>query len=400
MFTRDAKFYDLIGKGLASLGYTGNGALQSFVDDFFAEKYNAEETFAQLGFPLNPNMPINPTFEQIEATIRPYTMAGYVDIDSDGPSKSADGLSLRQGGLPTFKHEVTIDRKIMREKLMLAEAIGRTNSEIDNVMVKLLFKGVDDLLGGNYNTMQYQRHQIVSNFGKLVIDATNNPYGLPLELDFGVNENHKVTSKWYSKDGSGNVTQDTTVTKGTVDPIKVLRDLKRSAEENDGIPACHWEISKTTYDDIMTMPYFRQMYVLSVNPTITDKTQQLAYGNTIEESVIFDYLQRRIGRIDVIDAVASVEKIDQSTHLTKYETLKSFNDGVFVLVPDGEIGDVQCGRPVYMETPGSRVALYDGGRTLLRQVFNDENMIQTIKSEVTALCVPNKTRWFYYVTVK
>lgn len=400
MFTRDAQFYDLIGKGLVSLGYTGQGALQGFVDDFFAEKYNAESTFAELGFPLNPNLPINPTYEQIEATIRPYTMAGYVDIDSDGPSKSVDGLSLKQGGLPTFKHEVTIDRKIMREKLMLAEAIGRTTSEIDNVMVKLLFKGVDDLLGGNYNTMKYQRHQIVSNYGKLVIDAKNNPYGLPLELDFGVSESHKTTSKWYAKDGSGNVTQDAAVTKGTVDPIKVLRDIKRAAEENDGMPSSHWEISKTTYDDIMSLPYFRQMYVLSANPMITDKTQQIAYGNTISDDVIFDYLQRRVGRIDVIDAVASVEKIDATTHATKYETLKSFNEGVFVLVPDGEIGDVQCGRPVYMETPGSRTALYDGGRTLIRQVFNDENMIQTIKSEVTALCVPNKTRWFYYVTVK
>ena len=148
MFTRDANFYDLIGKGLASLGYTGASSLQSFVDDFFAEKYNAETTFAELGFPLNPNLPINPTYEQIEATIRPYTMAGYVDIDSDGPSKSVDGVSLKQGGLPTFKHEVTLDRKIMREKLMLAEAIGRTNTEIDNVMVKLLFRGVEDLLGG------------------------------------------------------------------------------------------------------------------------------------------------------------------------------------------------------------------------------------------------------------
>ncbi len=400
MFTRDAQFYDLIGKGLVSLGYTGQGALQGFVDDFFAEKYNAESTFAELGFPLNPNLPINPTYEQIEATIRPYTMAGYVDIDSDGPSKSVDGLSLKQGGLPTFKHEVTIDRKIMREKLMLAEAIGHTTSEIDNVMVKLLFKGVDDLLGGNYNTMKYQRHQIVSNYGKLVIDAKNNPYGLPLELDFGVSESHKTTSKWYAKDGSGNVTQDATVTKGTVDPIKVLRDIKRAAEENDGMPSSHWEISKTTYDDIMSLPYFRQMYVLSANPMITDKTQQIAYGNTISEDVIFDYLQRRVGRIEVIDAVASVEKIDATTHATKYETLKSFNEGVFVLVPDGEIGDVQCGRPVYMETLGSRTALYDGGRTLIRQVFNDENMIQTIKSEVTALCVPNKTRWFYYVTVK
>lgn len=400
MFTRDANFYDLIGKGLASLGYTGASSLQSFVDDFFAEKYNAETTFAELGFPLNPNLPINPTYEQIEATIRPYTMAGYVDIDSDGPSKSVDGVSLKQGGLPTFKHEVTLDRKIMREKLMLAEAIGRTNTEIDNVMVKLLFRGVDDLLGGNYNTMMYQRHQIVSNYGKLVINATNNPYGLPLELDFGVSSSHKTVSKWYTKDSQGNVAQAENVSNGTIDPIKVLRNIKKNAEDKDGMPSCHWEISKTTYDDIMSLPYFRQMYVLSANPMITDPAQQLAYGNTIDDSLIFEYLQRRVGRIVVVDAVASVEKIDPATHTTKYETLKSFNEGVFVLVPDGEIGDVQCGRPVYMETPGSRTALYDGGRTLIRQVFNDENMIQTIKSEVTALCVPNKTRWFYYVTVK
>lgn len=400
MYKRNAEFYDLIGKGLTSLGYSGAGALQGFVDDFFASKYNAEEAFANMGFPLNPNMPINPTYEQIEATVRPYTMAGYVDIDSDGPSKSVDGVSLKQGGLPTFKHEVTLDRKILREKLMLAEAIGGTNSEIDNVMVKLLFKGVDDLLGGNYNTMMYQRHQIVSNYGKLVINAANNPYGLPLELDFGVNAKHKTASKWYTVGNDGKVTENSDVTNGKIDPIKVLRDIKRKAEQEDGMPLSHWEISKDTYDCLMEMPYFRKMYVLATNPMVTGPAQQLAYGNSIDEAVIFDYIQRRVGRIVVIDAVASVEKINASTHKAEFVNLKSFNDGVFVLVPDGEIGDVQCGRPVYMETPGSRVALYDGGRTLLRQVYNDENMIQTIKSEVTGLCVPNKTRWFYYVTVK
>ena len=121
MFTRDSKFYDLVGKGLASLGYTGNEALQLFVNDMFKEKYDAERTFAEVGFPLNPDLPFRPTYEQIEATVRPYTMAAYVDIDSDGPSKSTDGLSLKSGGLPTFKHEVTLDRKILREKMMLAD---------------------------------------------------------------------------------------------------------------------------------------------------------------------------------------------------------------------------------------------------------------------------------------
>ena len=126
MMTRDKQFYDIVAKGLASMGYVdknGVSALQYYIQDMFANKYNAERTFANLGFPLNPNIPINPTYEQIEATIRPYTMATYVDIDSDGATKSTDGMSLKMGGLPTFKHEVTLSRKILREKMMLANAI-------------------------------------------------------------------------------------------------------------------------------------------------------------------------------------------------------------------------------------------------------------------------------------
>ena len=84
----------------------------------------------------------------------------------------------------------------------------------------------------------------------------------------------------------------------------------------------------------------------------------------------------------------------------EYTYMDSFNEGVLVYVPDGAIGDVQCGKPIYMETPGARVALYDGGRTLIRQVFEDETMTQVIKSEVTGLAVPNKVRWMYYLTVK
>lgn len=116
MYTRNKEFYDIVGKGLAALGYTGNKPLEAWINDMFAEKYNAEQTFSQMGFPLNPNIPLNPTYEQIEATVRAYTLATYVDIDSDGATKSTDGISLQMGGLPTFKHEIVLSRKILREK--------------------------------------------------------------------------------------------------------------------------------------------------------------------------------------------------------------------------------------------------------------------------------------------
>lgn len=400
MITRNKEFYDLVGKGLASLGFTGVNAFSEWINYMFAEKYNAEQTFAQMGFPLNPDIPINPTYEQIEATIRPYTMAAYVDIDSDGPTKSTDGLALKMGNLPTFKHEVTLSRKSLREKMLLADAIGGTTPEIESTVMKLLFYGVDDLLGGNYNTFLYQRHQIVSNQGKLVIDGKNNPLGIPLLVDFGVPKKNISTSKWYTKSGD-TATQETNVTSGTIDPIKVMKDIRRNATDNDYAPAGHWECDSITFDDLLSLPYFRKMYVMYSRPDITDEGNISAYGALVDDDTIKRFIETRIGaEIRVIDSVSSVESFDRTTQKVKYTNLRSFNEGVLVYVPNGDLGDVQCGRPIYMETPGARVALYDGGRTMIRQVFNDETMTQVVKSEVTGLVVPNKVRWFYYLNIK
>ena len=399
MYTRNKEFYDIVGRGLAALGYTGNKPLESWINDMFAEKYNAEQTFSQMGFPLNPNIPLNPTYEQIEATIRPYTLATYVDIDSDGATKSTDGLSLNMGGLPTFKHEITLSRKILREKMMLMDAIGGSTPEIESTIMELLFNGVDNLLGGNYNTFLYQRNQVVSKKGQLVINASNNPLGIALTIDFGVPKKNIKDSVWYKKPDD-TVSQDAAVGT-TIDPIRVMRQVRRDSEEKDFAPAGHWECSKTTFEDLISLPYFRQMYTVATRPDISDKNMQLSFANLVPDDTIKAFIEARIGaEIRVIDSISVVESFNKTSKEMEYKNLQSFEEGVLVYVPNESLGDVQCGRPVFMETPGARTALYDGGRTLIRQVFNDETMTQVIKSEVTGLVVPNKVRWFYYLNVK
>lgn len=352
-----------------------------------------------MGFPLNPNIPLNPTYEQIEATVRPYTLATYVDIDSDGAAKSTDGLSLKMGGLPTFKHEITLSRKILREKMMLMDAIGSSTPEIESTIMELMFNGVDNLLGGNYNTFLYQRNQVVSKKGQLVINASNNPLGIALTIDFGVPKKNIKDSVWYKK------TDDTAVQDAavgtTIDPIKVMRQVRRDSEEKDFAPAGHWECSKTTFEDLISLPYFRQMYTVATRPDISDKNMQLSFANLVPDDTIKTFIEARIGaEIRVIDSISVVESFNKTSKEMEYKNLQSFEEGVLVYVPNESLGDVQCGRPVFMETPGARTALYDGGRTLIRQVFNDETMTQVIKSEVTGLVVPNKVRWFYYLNIK
>lgn len=389
---RNKEFYDLIAQGLTAYGYT---SFSEYLNDMFAEKYNADKTYEQLGFPLNPSIPINPTYEQLEATVRPYTMATHTDIDSDGPTKSPDGLSISMGQIPVFKHEYTIGRKTLREQMYLADRIGSVTADIIDVVMEQLFITTDSLLGGNYNTMAYMRHQVVSNDGKLVINASNSNLGIPLSIDFGVNSANKVTSAWYTKAANGKVTAKT-----NIDPIKDLKDLKSGAERKSFMPRGHFEVSKTTWDDVMSLGYFQEKFATASYPGISsDNVSNLA--SLAPEEAVKTWLEKVIGaRIVVIDHIGFVEKFDTATKKLGFVECESFKEGVFVYVPDGAIGDTQFGRPIAMETPGARNAFYDGGRTLIRQVFNDEKMYQTIKSEFTGIVVPNKTRWMYYLTVK
>ena len=389
--TRTPEFYDLVAHGLTNLGYS---SFSEWVDDNFAEKYNAEETFAQMGFPLNPNIPLQPTYEQLEATVRPYTMAGYVDYDSDGPTKSTDGATLKIGQIPIFKHEVPISPKTLRDQLYLADRIGSVSPEISQVAMDQLFISTDNLLGGNYNTFRYQRHQIISNEGKLVINAKNNPLGIPLEVDFGVPSKNKMSYVCYTKASDGTITE-----KAGVNLIEKMKDVKYNAEQRDRCPAGHWEVSKTTWQDILKLESLRAMYVAVKNTLVDAETRKLLEG-LVEEDAFKAWFEGVVGaKVEVIDFIGFVEKFDIKQKKIVYDECPAFNEGELVYIPDGAVGDGQFGKPFAVRTPGARIALYDGGRTLIRQIFKDETMHQVIKSQTQGLCVPNKTRWFYYLKI-
>lgn len=397
---RDAQFYDFIAQGLASLGYVegGRASLQMYLNDMFAEKWNAEKTYANMGFPLDPDIKLNPTYEQIEAVIRPYTMAAYVDYDSDGPSKSVDGATLKTGEINIFKHEVYLDRKKIREKMALVDMLGGMRSDIVDAVMNLFFTSVDSLIGGNFNTVQFQRHQIVGNEGKLVIDGINNPYGLPFVLDFGVPAKNKHTSTWFYKDSNNNVVQVSGIGKG-INPINVCQKIVEDAEEDDFAPEGHWECSKKTKNDLIAMPFFREMFATVNRPDITKDTLRISWSNTVPKETIWNFIQEQIGRIEVVDKVGAIEFINPKTRKAQYHNIQAFREGVLVYVPNGEIGTVQSGKLVAIDDGSTRTAFYDGGRTMIREVRNGEKMTIKVKSESQTVCVPNLTRWFYYLNI-
>jgi len=400
MITRSYEFYDVISQGLAALGFkddVSGSSLTKYLDDMFALKYNADQTFAQEGFPLNPNIPLDSEWEQLNATIRPYTLAAHVDIDSDGPTKSTDGLTLNMGNLPTFKHEVPLSKKTVREKLQLAQRLGALDTDIVDTIMNLFFMSNDSLLGGNYNTVLYMRNQLVSNMANLIINGDNSPLGIPLSIDFGVPQKNKISSVWYTV-SDGNVVQSAEIVSGSIIPMQVLRNVKKNAETIDFCPTGHWEISKGTKEALISMKYWRDMYT---SARYTDTTNLALLSQQATDDDMIAYISRIIGApIIVKDHIAQIEKFNTTTKKVEYTNLNSFKDGVMVYVPDGAIGDCQFGKPFAIDMPGAKIGWYDGGRTLLRSIFYPESMSMVVKSEFSGMPVPNKTKWMYYVTIQ
>ena len=411
MIAQTQEFYDLLGQGLAGLGFEDNSeesALSQYIDTYFADKYNADATMATAGFPLNPNVKLSEFYEQIESSVRQYTIASHVDIDSDGPVKGHGEVTLGAGTIPTWKHKTVTGRKDIKDELRLANRLGGADAQIIDSFMTLFFDSQDKLIGGNHNTMLYLRNMIVST-GKVNIDANNNPAGIPLLIDFCADyrTKHTTTSTWYTKnDTTGVVTQDAAVgASGAsgIDPIALMRRIRTNAQQGtDHLPkACHWECDFLTWEAILAMPYFRQYYTIATRPDISDATNQLIYGRTIDDDVFKGWFEKLIGsKIVVIDNIASIEKINETTHKTEFIDLRGFEEGAFALVPDGDLGDSQFASPFAIGSSASRVAYFDGGRTMIRTIFDDKHMTYTNNSEFTGLPIPNKTRWQYFLKVK
>lgn len=410
MIAQTKEFYDLLGQGLAGLGFEDNSeasALSQYIDTYFADKYNADATMATAGFPLNPNVKLSEFYEQIESSVRQYTIASHVDIDSDGPVKGHGEATLGAGTIPTWKHKTVTGRKDIKDELRLANRLGGADAQIIDSFMTLFFDSQDKLIGGNHNTMLYLRNMIVST-GKVNIDANNNPAGIPLLIDFckDYRTKHTTTSKWYTKSEDGAITQDAAVgASGAsgIDPIALMRRIRTNAQQGtDHLPkACHWECDFLTWEAILAMPYFRQYYTIATRPDISDATNQLIYGRTIDDDVFKGWFEKLIGsKIVVIDNIASIEKINETTHKTEFIDLRGFEEGTFALVPDGDLGDSQFASPFAIGSSASRVAYFDGGRTMIRTIFDDKHMTYTNNSEFTGLPIPNKTRWQYFLKVK
>ena len=386
MVQRDANYYDLVGRALGGLTY------QSFVDSF-NEIYNVPQTD---GFVWDDEIQMDFTYHQLEAELGIYTMASYVDLDSDAPLRAVQGAEIATGKIPRMKHGFVLNEKIIREQMIFASK-GAFDSASETALMKLLFNSTDKLIGGNYNRLSMQRHQAVST-GKLTINSTNNAGGLSsLVLDFSIPTANVTTktinNRWW--------TDTAYTTQGsTSDPLADMVALVEAAEDGHA-PAGHLEIAKTLWRRLKGHTVFLTSMGYVYNPEAATDAIALTYGKRLTNDELLNLLERKLGvPVTIVDHKGVVEVFNKTTKLIDFNEVDSFDADTVVYVPNGEIGTIKSVQPIVIPDPAARVAYFDEGRTTLTQTFDAKKKIQYIESELTALCVPNKRKYMFYLKIK
>lgn len=383
----DKNFHDLVSSALGSMEH-----LQGYLDEVLALKYNVLDTE---GFAFAPEMQIDFEYSQIQKELALNVMATYVDIDSPGKPIGTQGFKLTTGEIPRMKTRMEYDEKQMRQIMVLQERFGGQSDRALNAAIRELYKTSDSMIGRHNASLTYQRHQMVS-CGKLDILDTNNPNGI-LNVSFSANipdaniVKKTGTSAWWT-------TAAHTTEGSASDPIKDCKAIVRKAKDA-GLTAFHFEIDSLTFEDVLAHSKVRTAIGLSLNPLAAMSNDvALTIANNLSEDALKAAFEKLVGApVKVIDSIVSVEKWDNAKKKLAYVQMRAFKQDVFVLVPDGSLGEIKVVEPIKLPVNSGAYGEFFGGRLLMTVDFDVMKKIQYFSTEMTALVVPDKPQLMFYL---
>lgn len=386
---RGADFYgnDIVARALAGTDY------QRFVDSTLADLYKNRDT---KGFEYDPIMQYGFTYQQLQEEHGVSAMSSYIDFDSEVPLRSVEGVETLSGDIPRFGDGYSMNEKQMREKLLLAQQ-GLFNDDSRNSILSLLYNSTEDLIMSVYNTLSYQRHQMIST-GELNITDANNPRGGIKNIKFkaGIPDENITalsgTARWFT---------DADLTEGAAsDPIKVIVDeLKR--RKNAFMPTEAIEMSKELWDAFLGHSKVLIAVGYYYNPESSSDAIATNIAKRLPEDDLKRIIERKLGiRIDVIDKIVAVEKYNKAKKEIERPSMSAFDVDRIAFIPSSNLGTIKVVKPLTVGDPAVKVAFYDSNRIMLLQSFNERKTTFRVESQFTGLCVPNKSKYISIIKVR
>lgn len=379
------QFYDLLSR---ALGENSNAAIQSFLDETMALKYNSLQLD---GFEFDPFMQQDFTFEQVCTELNLNVVAQYYDLDSPALPDGTPGFKTYTGKIPRMKKVEYFNEDKLRKMMLIENRKDITADRVREIAFEQLFITVDNLVGGHTNALTYQRHQAVSK-GQFAINGTNNPKGISgITIDYHVPDTNKTTLtstyKWWS-DGSTRSSEGANAA-----PIKDLSKMVADARKK-GIRG-HFEIEIDYLKDILSHSKVLAAIGVAALPVATTEAQT-AYAGILGYEQKKAALETLIGApIKAIDSLVSIESIDGTNKKMARSTVRAFAQDVVVFVPDGKIGVVKTVEPIAI-AGGNYGSFYDG-KLLLTIGADYVKKCQSFNTEMTSLVIPTVPQYFWYL---
>lgn len=391
MNTYDKSFYDLLS---LAFGNSNGHSLQSFLDEVLANKYNTLDTS---GFPWAAGMSPDFTYEQILRHIDITPMAQYTDLDSPAVPIGLRGAEGYTGKIPRMKLVEYYNEDKMR-KIMLSSrrlnALANDGDAIRRAGLDSLFVTTDTLIGAHTNSLTYQRHQMVSTAG-LEINDINNPNGIPFKVSAHVPEDNITklsgTKRWWTVEDEGKYS-----TEGdNCDPIEDLTLMVDEAETL-GVRAMHFEIEKSYARQIVK--HSKVLEAIAAKLFASIDAEYITRVRYMGLDAALEALGEIVGApFVVIDHISTVQKYNRQSNRLENIQLKAFEPGVIVLVPDGNIGEIVAVEPIIVGDPAATYATFYDGRLLLTVTYDASRKTQAFETELTALAVPDKPQYMFYL---
>lgn len=358
--------------------------LQKFVDTYL-EPFN---DLAIDGFKFNNDMLDDFTYEQVERYVGIAPLAPIVDPDSNPIPFGRDGEVIGTGSVPRMKVTDNLNEKDIRALWKLARRIDVPDSLVKAKAGAKVGEALVHRTNSFINQISFQRDQMVST-SKVTYNATNNPYGISVELSGRVPAGNKNTltgdKRWWP--------DATYATEGTKsDPIG---DMKKMAEEarRHGVINCHFEVNNLFLDKILS--HSRVVESLKGWFAYLGGVSSVQDLNPFNRNRQIAALSDLVGKpIIEKSRIAEVEYSANGKRATRQ--FETFEKDVVVLVPDGNIGEILTVEPVKL--PGGTYADALGGKLLFTVENDTVKKVQNFLGEMTSVVALNqpKRMWYLY----
>lgn len=388
-------FYTL----MAEAGILSKDSFSAYINDVVG--FGNSQALNLDGFDFEPTMQLEFDYKQLQLENRLKVMATYTDKDSEAIPFGSKGFETSGGVIPRQKARFIMDEDDYRKYLVAVQQLDFQDMTAKQYALDMLFETIQSITDAHETSMTYQRDQMVSA-GGLTLSAANNPRGIK-DLTFSASiPAGNVTTlsgnyRWFTDD-------DKTTEGSSSDPVKdvkkIVNTMKRKGYTNITV-----EVDEVSWMQDMDHSAWQKAIGYQMNSALRFVTnsdaQAQALGRDASDDEKRDAFRKILGVTEVKykQGLVGVEKLDSTTKKLECVPFRSFKANTYVFYPSGKLGTIKVVAPLVPDAS----AMYGkmlGGRGIIQYEYDAKAKVQDWWSELTALCVPNRSKEMYYLNTK